>query len=198
MDHLISFFSEIMIFNLESIAVLFSILYAILVARENIWCWAAAIISVSLYIFICYEAKLYAETGLQFFYLIMAVIGFLFWKVSADKKQLNIKELSIGNHALILFVGIVFTLVLGYILTIYTQAKLPLLDSFTTVFSIIATFMVIKKILENWLYFIAIDLVSIYLYYSRDLQQTAMLFVLYMIIACIGYYNWIRLMEKDA
>jgi len=93
MDHLISFFSEIMIFNLESIAVLFSILYVILVARENIWCWAAAIISVSLYIFICYEAKLYAETGLQFFYLIMAVIGFLFWKVSADKKQLNIKEL---------------------------------------------------------------------------------------------------------
>ena len=198
MDHLISFFSEMMIFNLESIAVLFSILYVILVARENIWCWAAAIISVSLYIFICYEAKLYAETGLQFFYLIMAVIGFLFWKVSADKKQLNIKELSIGNHALILFVGIVFTLVLGFILTIYTQAKLPLLDSFTTVFSIIATCMVIKKTLENWLYFIAIDLVSIYLYNSRDLQQTAMLFVLYTIIACIGYYNWIRLIEKDA
>ena len=193
-----SFFSEIMIFNLESIAVLFSILYVVLVARENIWCWAAAIISVSLYIFICYEAKLYAETGLQFFYLIMAVIGYFFWKVSPNKKQLNINELSIGNHALILFVGIVFTLILGYILTIYTQAKLPLLDSFTTVFSIIATFMVIKKILENWLYFIAIDLVSIYLYNSRDLQQTVMLFVLYAIIACIGYYNWIRLMEKDA
>ncbi len=193
-----SFFSEILIFNLESIAVLFSILYVVLVARENIWCWAAAIISVSLYIFICYEAKLYAETGLQFFYLIMAVIGYFFWKVSADKKQLNIKELSIGNHALILFVGIVFTLVLGFILTIYTQAKLPLLDSFTTVFSIIATFMVIKKILENWLYFIAIDVVSIYLYSSRDLQQTAILFVLYAIIACVGYYNWIRLIEKNA
>ena len=198
MDHLLSFFSELMIFNLESIAVLFSILYVILVARENIWCWAAAIISVSLYIFICYEAKLYAETGLQFFYLIMGVIGYLFWKESPNKKQLSIKELSIGNHALILFVGIVFTLVLGYILTIYTQAKLPLLDSFTTVFSIIATFMVIKKVLENWLYFIAIDLVSIYLYYIRDLQQTAILFVLYAIIACVGYYNWIRLMEKDA
>ena len=193
-----SFFSELMVFNLESIAVLFSILYVILVARESIWCWAAAIISVSLYIFICYEAKLYAETGLQFFYLIMGVIGYLFWKESPNKKQLSIKELSIGNHALILFVGIVCTLILGYILTIYTQAKLPLLDSFTTVFSIIATFMVIKKVLENWLYFIAIDLVSIYLYYIRDLQHTAMLFVLYAIIACVGYYNWIRLMEKDA
>jgi nicotinamide mononucleotide transporter len=78
MDHLLSFFSELMVFNLESIAVLFSILYVILVARESIWCWAAAIISVSLYIFICYEAKLYAETGLQFFYLIMAVAGYFF------------------------------------------------------------------------------------------------------------------------
>ena len=198
MDQLMSFFSELMVFNLESIAVLFSILYVTLVARENIWCWAAAIISVSLYIFICYKAKLYAETGLQFFYLIMSIIGFFFWKESSNKKRLNIKELSIGDHSLILFIGIVFTLILGYILTIYTQAKLPLLDSFTTVFSIIATLMVIKKILENWLYFIAIDLVSIYLYNSRDLQQTAMLFILYTIIACIGYYNWVRLMGKDA
>lgn len=198
MGHLISFFSEIMVYNLESIAVLFSILYVILVARENIWCWAAAIISVSLYIFICYEAKLYAETVLQIFYLILAVVGYFLWKEIPNKQQLDIKELSIGNHALILISGIVFTLILGYILTIYTQAKLPLLDSFTTVFSIIATFMVIKKILENWLYFIAIDLVSIYLYNSRDLQQTAMLFALYTIIACIGYYNWIRLMQKDA
>ena len=193
-----SFISEIMFFNLESIAVLFSILYVILVARENIWCWAAAIISVSLYIFICYEAKLYAETGLQFFYLIMALAGYFLWKESPNKKQLSIKELSIVNHALILFFGIICTLILGYVLTIYTQAKLPLLDSFTTIFSIIATFMVIKKILENWLYFIAIDLISVFLYNSRDLQQTAMLFVLYTIIACVGYYNWIRLMEKDA
>jgi len=197
MDCLLSFFSELMVFNVESIAVLFSIIYVILVAKESIWCWAAAIISVSLYIFICYEAKLYAETALQFFYLIMAVAGYFFWKESPDKKQLDIKELSIGNHALILFAGIIFTLILGYVLTIYTQAKLPLLDSFTTIFSIIATFMVIKKILENWLYFIAIDLVSIHLYNTRDLQQTAILFVLYAIIACVGYYNWVSLMEKD-
>ena len=198
MDQLMSFFSDFMVFNLESVAVLFSILYVILVVRENIWCWAAAIVSVSLYIFICFEAKLYAETGLQGFYLIMAITGYVFWKESPNKQQVNIKELSIGHHALILFVGIVFTLILGYILTIYTQAKLPLLDSFTTVFSIVATFMVIKKILENWLYFIAIDLISIYLYNSRDLQQTAMLFMLYTIIAFIGYYNWLRLMQKDA
>ena len=121
MDQLTSFFSEIMVLNLESIAVLFSILYVILVARENIWCWAAAIISVSLYIFICFEAKLYAETGLQVFYLIMAVAGYFLWKESPNKQQLDIKELSIGNHALILFVGIIFTLILGYVLTVHTR-----------------------------------------------------------------------------
>ena len=74
---------------------------------------------------------------------------------------------------------------------------MPLLDAFTTVFSIIATLMVIKKILENWLYFIAIDIASIYLYYSRDLNQTAILFLLYSIIAIVGYYNWTKSLTKD-
>ena len=74
---------------------------------------------------------------------------------------------------------------------------MPLLDAFTTVFSIIATLMVIKKILENWLYFIAIDIASIYLYYSRDLNQTAILFLLYSIIAIVGYYNWTKSLAKD-
>ena len=74
---------------------------------------------------------------------------------------------------------------------------MPLLDAFTTVFSIIATLMVIKKILENWLYFIAIDIASIYLYYSRDLNQTAILFLLYSIIAIVGYYNWTKTLAKD-
>ena len=86
MDQLTSFFSELMVLNLESIAVLFSILYVILVARENIWCWAAAIISVSLYIFICFEAKLYAETGLQIFYFLMAIVGYYNWKGLKNKK----------------------------------------------------------------------------------------------------------------
>ena len=74
---------------------------------------------------------------------------------------------------------------------------MPLLDAFTTVFSIIATLMVIKKVLENWLYFIAIDIASIYLYYSRDLNQTAILFLLYSIIAIVGYYNWTKSLAKD-
>ena len=74
---------------------------------------------------------------------------------------------------------------------------MPLLDSFTTVFSIIATIMVIKKILENWLYFIVIDIASIYLYFTRDLNQTAILFAVYTLIAIYGYFNWIRVIKKN-
>ena len=181
---------------LESLAVTFSLIYVILAARENILCWLAAAISVCLYIYICFHAKLYAETALQIFYLIMAVLGYLNWK-KLNFKESSIKELNIRQHIAIIFSGLIISFFLGFVLTTYTDAKMPLLDAFTTVFSVIATLMVIKKILENWLYFIAIDIASIYLYYSRDLNQTAILFILYSIIAIIGYYNWTSSVVKN-
>tara|TARA_B100001113_G_C21016533_1_gene581628 strand:+ start:382 stop:948 length:567 start_codon:yes stop_codon:yes gene_type:complete len=186
---------------LESLAVIFSLIYVILAARENILCWVAAAISVCLYIYICYQAKLYAETALQIFYLTMAVLGYLSWKKLNVKeikiKESSIREINIRQHIAIIFTGLIISFFLGFVLTTYTDAKMPLLDAFTTVFSVIATLMVIKKILENWLYFIAIDIASIYLYYSRDLNQTAILFILYSIIAIIGYYNWTSSLAKD-
>ena len=188
---------------IESIAVLFSIIYVILAAKQNIWCWLAAAISVTIYIYICYNAKLYAETGLQIFYLIMAIIGYFSWKNLNNKTEKlklensNISELKLSEHIIIIICGAIFSFLLGYILTTYTDAKMPLLDSFTTVFSIIATIMVIKKILENWLYFIVIDIASIYLYFYRDLNQTAILFAVYTIIAIYGYFNWITVIKKN-
>ena len=188
---------------LETVAVSFSIAYVILAARENILCWLAAAISVVLYIFICYNAKLYAETGLQVFYLLMAILGYISWKNLKNKNEelkinkSSIIELELKHHFLILFAGIITSLILGYFLTTYTDSKMPLLDSFTTVFSVFATIMVIKKILENWLYFIVIDIASVYLYYSRDLQQTAILFIVYTIIAIFGYYNWTSIIKNN-
>jgi len=186
---------------LESLAVIFSLIYVILAARENTLCWLAAAISVCLYIYICFHAKLYAETALQIFYLIMAFLGYLSWKKLNVKeikiKESSITELNIRQHIAIIFTGLIISFFLGFVLTTYTDAKMPLLDAFTTVFSVIATIMVIKKILENWLYFIAIDIASIYLYHSRDLNQTAILFILYSIIAIIGYYNWTSSLVKD-
>lgn len=179
---------------IESIAVLFSILYVILAVKENIWCWGAALISVSLYIYICFSAQLYPETGLQVFYFIMAIIGYYMW--NKENKE-EIKEWSEIKHLLIILLGAILTFFMGFYFSTYTNSKMPIIDSFTTVFSIIATYMVIKKVLGNWLYWIVIDAVSVYLHFNRDLHLTSLLFIAYTIIAIFGYFSWMKKMKTN-
>ena len=175
---------------IESAAVFFSILYVILAVKESIWCWAAAAISVSLYIYICYTAQLYTETGLQVFYLLMAFYGYHQW--NKNDSTLKIKQWTTTKHLLILLLGALLTFLMGFYFTIYTNAAMPLVDSFTTVFSVFATYMVTKKVLGNWLYWIVIDAVSVYLYFSRDLHLTSLLFIVYTVIAIFGYFSWLK------
>jgi nicotinamide mononucleotide transporter len=181
---------------IESVAVFFSILYVILAAKENILCWWAAGISVTLYIYIFFSVQLYPETGLQVFYLFMAFYGYYNW--NKKEQSLQIIEWNISKHFAVLILGAILTFLMGFYFTTYTNAKMPIVDSFTTVFSIFATYMVVKKILGNWLYWIVIDTVSVYLFYSRDLHLTSLLFMAYTIIAVFGYFNWLKLMQKDA
>jgi nicotinamide mononucleotide transporter len=180
---------------IESIAVFFSILYVLLAAKESIWCWAAAAISVVLYIYICYNAQLYPETGLQIFYFIMAIIGYYMWNKQGKEK---IKQWSEIKHLLIILSGAILTFLMGFYFSTYTNSQLPIIDSFTTVFSIIANYMVIKKVVGNWLYWIVIDAVSVYLYFSRDLHLTSLLFIAYTFIAIFGYFAWMKKMKTNA
>lgn len=188
-----------MIFNwnvIEFIAVVFSIIYVLLAAKKNIWCWFFAAFSVLIYTYLCFNAQLYMETILQCFYLIMAFYGYYNWSKNSSKSyKIKIIELPINKHLQIIFLGAVVSFLMGYFLANYSDAKMALLDSFTTTFSIIATFMVAKKILDNWLYWIAIDISSIYLYNSRDLHLTAILFFIYTIIAIYGYKNWLQKLD---
>lgn len=175
---------------IESVAVFFSILYVILALKESIWCWGAATISVILYIYICYTAQLYPETGLQVFYLLMAFYGYYQW--NKNDSTLKIQQWTTTKHLLILLLGALLTFLMGFYFTIYTNAAMPLVDSFTTVFSVFATYMVTKKVIENWLYWIVIDAVSVYLYFSRDLHLTSLLFIVYTVIAIFGYFSWLK------
>lgn len=179
---------------IESLAVLFSLLYVILAAKENIWCWGAALISVSLYVYICYTAKLYPETGLQIFYLIMAIIGYFTWNKKSKEK---IKEWSEFKHLIIIILGALFSFIMGFYFFTYTESAMPIIDSITTTFSIIATYMVVKKVLGNWLYWIVIDLLSVYMYFHRDLHLTSLLFVAYATIAVFGYISWSYRIKKN-
>jgi nicotinamide mononucleotide transporter len=198
MNEIIQFFSQTT-FNwnvVECVAVFFSILYVILAAKESILCWWAAAISVTLYVYIYFSVQLYAETGLQVFYLFMAFYGYYNW--NKKEQALQISEWNISSHFAVLILGTILTFLMGFYFTTYTNAKMPIVDSFTTVFSVFATYMVAKKILGNWLYWIVIDTVSIYLFYSRDLHLTSLLFMAYTIIAIFGYFSWIKKMRIDA
>ncbi|MBT3611366.1 MAG: nicotinamide mononucleotide transporter [Flavobacteriales bacterium] len=175
---------------IESTAVFFSILYVILAVKESVWCWGAAVISVILYIYICYTEQLYPETGLQVFYLLMALYGYHQW--NKNDSALKIQQWKTTRHLLILLLGALLTFLMGFYFTIYTNAAMPLVDSFTTVFSVFTTYMVTKKVLRNWLYWIVIDIVSVYLYFSRDLHLTSLLFIVYTVIAIFGYFSWIK------
>ena len=180
---------------IEILAVIFSIIYVILAARQNILCWMFAALSVILFIYICYSANLYAETCLQVFYLYMAAYGYHNW--GNNEKKFNYYQLSATHHILIIISGAIFTFLIGFYFTTYTNSEMPIIDAFTSVFSVIATFMVIKKVLENWLYWIIIDIMSIYLYFSKDLHLTSMLFAVYTIIAFFGYFSWLNRGSKN-
>ncbi len=182
---------------LEGFGVAFGILYIFFAARESIWCWPASLISVSIYIIICYQVQLYAELGLQFYYLGTTAYGWWHWRNSGNKKdQLPISKMKISQHLMLIVGGGLVTVVLGCFLVSQTEAQLPYLDSFTTVFSIFTTILVTRKVLENWLYWIAIDAVGAYIFFQRELYLTSILMAAYVIIATAGYFNWRKLYHQ--
>ena len=186
-----------MIFNIESLAVIFAIIYLILAAKEDVKCWYAAIISSILYIYIMYDADLIMESMLQIFYVLMAVYGWLQWNNIVDKKiKLKIKSWRKINHIYAILLIIVLSIISGMLLQKYTEAALPFMDAFTTWGAIISTYMVAKKILENWIYWFVIDSISIYLYVSRELYLTAILFLIYLIIIFFGYKSWKKKLDS--
>ena len=138
--------------------------------------------------------KLYPETGLQIFYLIMAIIGYFTWN---KKNKEEIKEWSEFKHLIVITLGALFSFIMGFYFFTYTDWAISIIDSLTTVFNIIATYMVVKKVLGNWLYWIVIDLLSVYMYFHRDLHLTSLLFIAYTTIAVYGYISWSKRIKKN-
>jgi len=182
--------------NIEIVAVMFGLLYIILAARENSWCWPAAFIGTGTSIYLFWDGELLMESALNVYYLAMAVFGWWQWQYGGkedgggEKTILSIQSWPVKNHIIALTLIAVLTLSSGYLLNQNTSAALPYLDSFTTWSAVITTWMVARKVLENWLYWIVINSISIYLYIDRAFFLYAVLFVLYIIIAVFGYRQW--------
>jgi len=178
---------------LELVAVLLAVLYLVLVIRENVWCWPAALGGTLLSLIVFVDAKLYMESALQVFYAAMALYGWQQWLRGGDRGE----GVAIGvwpwhRHALAVGAILALTWACGAVLAARTDAALPYLDSFTTIAALVTTYMVAKKVLENWIYWFVIDSVSVYLYVSRELFLFAALFVGYLVLIVIGYRAWVR------
>lgn len=175
---------------IEWLAVGFGLAYLILAMREHIACWLMACISTSLFLWLFWEAKLVMESALQVYYLIMAAYGYWQWTSGEHGQARKIQTLKPSQHALIIASIGVLTMASGYWLGHNTEAVQPYLDSFTTWGAIITTFLVAIKVLENWLYWIVIDLASMQLYANSELWVTVGLFGLYVVLAVLGYRTW--------
>ena len=175
----------------EWLAVVTSILYVLLVARNNILCWIFALISSALYIYICFAYQLYLESGLQSFYFVMGIVGWVSWQKSNEDGS-KIVIWNIKKHLINILISSAITILLGFIFSKYTDQASPYVDAFTTVFSLAATYLVIKRILENWIYWILIDVLSIYLYASRELYLTSILYFVFTLLAIYGFVSWRR------
>ncbi len=176
----------------ETAAVVLAVAYLVLAVRQNILCWAAALFSSCLYTGLFFDVRLYMESVLQVFYAAMAVYGWHQWRYGGTEHSgVKIRMWPLRYHAIALAgIGVV-SLLLGWGMS-HTAAAFPYADSFTTIAAIVTTFMVARKVLENWGYWFVIDSISVYLYAARGLYLTALLFLIYLVLIVIGFRSWSR------
>ena len=182
---------------LEIIGVITGLLCVALAAMNNIWNWPIAIVSVGIYIFIFFDSHLYADMGLQVYFMGMNIYGWYFWshKPATEKKTpvllITRKEIILSVIAII-----VFTFFLGTVLK-YTPASYPYIDSFCTACSLVGQVFLARKVLENWLIWIFVDIIYVGVYIFKHLELTAIMYAIYIIIALLGYLDWKKDYKKQ-
>jgi nicotinamide mononucleotide transporter len=181
---------------LELLAVVLAIAYLLLVIRQNIWCWACAGISSAIYVWLFVEARLYMESLLYLFYVAMAIYGWRVWFHARNESELSVSSWSSRIHALAMLIIVAMAAVSGWLLLQYSNAVYPFTDSLTTFAAIWASFLVARKVFENWWYWLVIDIVSIFIYWSRGLELTALLFVFYVALIPVGMRQWRLSVDK--
>jgi nicotinamide mononucleotide transporter len=178
---------------LEVIAVLAAIAYLFLAIRQNIWCWLGAAISTAIYVYLFIVARLYMESALNSFYFAMAIYGWYMWRGGrSGDGELPVSIWPLRVHAIAILAIVVVSVINGFTLARFTNAAYPYIDSLTTWGAIWATFLVARKVLENWWYWLVIDIASIAIYWVRDLQLTSILFVVYVFMIPFGMLAWRR------
>lgn len=182
----------------EAAAVLLAVAYLLLAIRQNAWCWAAALVSAAIYLVLMYEARLYMQSLLQLFYMGMAAYGWWHWLRGAGGDELPVTSWDRSDHVLPLALIAATGLAVGWFLSETSDAAHPFLDALAACGAIVTTWMVARKVLQNWHYWFVIDAVSVYLYASQGLWLTALLFLAYLFLILVGYQQWRASMPAHA
>ena len=188
MDFLAGMFGSRLI---EIIAAICGLINVTLLVRRSIWNYPFGIVMVTLYAFVFFEAKLYSDTILQFYYLIMQFIGWWWWLKKTDDRGLVVVDRLPSSHRLVwmaIAVSAIFSL--GTVMDRFTDAALPYWDATTTVLSVIAQYFLAKRYLENWILWIVVDVLAIGIYLAKGLQPTAVLYAVFLVLASIGLSQW--------
>lgn len=183
--------------GLEVTAVFAAIMYLILAIKENIWCWFFAFISTAIYIYLFHSVSLLSESLLNVYYLLMAVYGWYQWRNGHLNQQRSITSWSWQQHFVLILLTGALVPVLGYVMQ-GLGASMPYLDAFTSCFAVLATVMVAHKVLQNWHYWLVINVTSVYIFTQKELFLTAAMFVLYVILTIIGYLKWSQQYAKQS
>lgn len=186
---------------LEVLGTLVGLIYLWLEYRASIYLWIASVIMPAIYIFVYYEAGLYADFGINIYYLGAAVYGWLVWKYghkSAEQQELPITKMPKRSWLKALVVFLVAQFLIAWLLINFTDSDVPWWDAFTTALSIIGMWMLARKYLEQWWVWIVVDVVCVGLYIYKGLYFTSALYALYSVIAVFGWLNWKRLMKASS
>jgi len=178
----------------EVTAALLGVGYILFAARESQWCWPMAFVSTLIYTVLFWEGQLPMQALLNFYYMGMAIYGFLLWRQHQHSEEnIAIHSWSINYNLAFLAIGGILTVIIGLYLNTTQTSQYPFLDAGVTVFSVLNTWLMARKVLQNWLYWVIIDACAIVLYIETGFYATVALFSLYTILALAGFINWIRL-----
>lgn len=182
--------------SLEAVAVVLTLVAVYLTAREIVWCWPLGMVSVVLYAKVFYDARLYAEMGLQGLYFGLAAYGWWAWLHGGeDHGELRVSRTELRIWFLVAIAATLVGTGLGQALTLFTNASLPFMDSLLASFSVAAQWMQTRKLLESWLVWIAVDVLYVGMFAYKALYLTAVLYSLFLVLAAMGFTHWRRSMR---
>lgn len=177
----------------ETVAAALGLMGIVLQIRQNPWYWLTAIIMVLLYIYVFFVTGFYADMSFQFYYLVICIYGWRHWVKTREKIELGKLEafkLNRSQWVKWLSLSFVFFVIIYLILRYLTDSEVPMGDAFTTALSITATWLLARKILENWLFWIVVNAISTVLYIYKEMYPSVILFSVLTILAVFGYFKW--------